>query len=209
MDFVRNTVLFTRGPLGLMALLGLSAQVFDYSRHPVVRALHAVIVDWNNLMGWLGSWIALPLPFSLGPGDMNALALTVALFLPPFIMVISRVVSKASRLPVSMRVVAFPLIAVIAAIVPLAVWLAVGFAASGGIAVDGVSRWLRYSFIGLCIGYLALMPVYVAKGFRQMPWFRRGIITSLTALALVEVAYFSPVIGDALHGYADRVLGPA
>ena len=215
--------LFTRGPIATLAILGLISQFVDFSRFPAVRAVHAVVVSWNDLMADFADAIPINLPFELSAYHLNLFTIWLVLILPASVIwsattkreqIKSWIQNRKSLLeyiPMPGWVIlyflsfipllkeAFFVLAVSAGYVAL-IWLLQN------------SPEFAWQFLLWAIAILVLVYFYVIytvmAGMKRSPPFRHGLIFAATSILAIEVMYFSPVVGEYLDAFADSKLGP-
>lgn len=83
--FLKNTSWFVRGLLGALPLLAFLEQILPFDKIEILRAFHAVVLSWNECLGWLGGIIGcLPLIPTVPIWLLNGLSVCSLLVLGNF-----------------------------------------------------------------------------------------------------------------------------
>lgn len=180
---------FLRGVAGTLALMGILAPRLGMEDWEFARAIHAVIVSWNQLMAELGNFLAsvLRVP-DVSASVVNAAIVFTSLVVPGMIAHYRVEVLSGAKNPLELPTV-------LGLVLSLVV-LTLLFDHSQGL----VFSVLRVFFVAMLCFFAWLTAIF-------LPSFKQALFWTVSALVAVEVAYWLPFVGDYVAAFADQTLG--
>lgn len=182
---------FLRGFVAAFALLGLCSEYLDLTQWEFARVVHALVVSWNEAMGWIGKVLAT----LFGIPEIDRVFINVALIITSTIIPASYAVYQAPDLNFKRGffgkkgfyvTVSFLLLSMIGK----------SWSIKLNDGHDSLPIWMALS---------AIMCIIIASQYLKS--FGRGVLYVISLLLVVEVVYWMPFFGDFLAAFADGVLG--
>lgn len=196
---------YLRGFVAGASFLGIASLFGDLSQWEAARIIHAIGMDWNNLLNFIGGSIS----------GLLFLPVLDALLLNIFIVISASVapyhwdmLNTEGKKPIKIAigVVGFTLFYTLVLYFVTSEWLTLieRRAKSGQFSTE-IIGFINLNEIHswLWVGVIAMF----ASSMVKLRSYRRGLVHFVAFLLTIELAYFAPFVGDHLESYADGVLG--
>ena len=207
---------FLRGVLAAISMLTFLSTLFGWPTWEIARFVHATLIQWKTFASWIGGLFGL-IPFlpKLSADVVNYLVLLSTVTVPGLYGFFKSTFEPGSMGPdVDPRVrkmtnwvgiVAMAMLCIPAGYIFLELLKGPEHLNPHWDSIPGVSPQIVLMQYYLFAAFGSVIPFIFSM--TALKSYRNGVIFVAGALAVCELVYFAPVIGDRMKAFSDQTLG--